>query len=216
LAEISCVKSANFKLPEGARVFTPQGGTTFTAKEAKWVFLPWNQTYTSMEEVATAINKILLQDNASISWNTRIKRFEVEVKLSPIAISKNLAIKLGFTASNLIEKDTGAAFFRSRQKYTANDGPSLGDEVHDIYVYSDIVQQQIVGDTFAPLLRIASFRGERDELVNIVFRPYYKPVAKLDFDTIEIYLCNAFGEEVLLERGECVVTLHFRKKNGNN
>jgi hypothetical protein len=97
--------------------------------------------------------------------------------------------------------------------YEASVAPAAKKDLnHHVYVYSDIVQPQIVGDSFAPLLRIMNFAGKKDEVVNVTFRPYYKPVAKLDFDTIEILLCNEFGEEIEFVEGDCVVTLHFKRK----
>jgi len=63
-----------------------------------------------------------------------------------------------------------------------------------------------------PLLRIVKFAGEKGQIVSQTFRPYYSPINKLDFDAIEILLCNELGEENQFECGESIVILHFRTK----
>jgi hypothetical protein len=211
LAEISYVKSNKFKLPSNSKVYGPPSLDPNTTKEVGWVTLPEHTKYSSNGQVAEEINKLLLQENASLIWNQHKQRFEVILRVSPIVFSKNLARKLGFTSDTL--EENGNVFFRSRMTYTADSPPSMGDDVYQVYVYSDIVQPQIVGDSLVPLLRIVNLSGAKNEIVNQQFRPYYKPVAKLDFDTIEILLYNEFGEEFEFTRGECVVTLHFRRKS---
>jgi hypothetical protein len=175
------------------------------------LYLP-NEKYSSPEEVADAINKILLQDNATLKWNSDIQRFQIQLKFnSPVVFTKPLGEKLGFTIPSLV--DNGNIIFKSARTYIASTPPTIrDDDVYQVYVYSDIVQAQIVGDSFVPLLRIVNLSGIKNEIVNQTFRPYYKPVAKLEFDTVEILLCNEYGEELEFEKGECIITLHFRRK----
>lgn len=85
-----------------------------------------------------------------------------------------------------------------------------------IFIYSDIVSPQIVGDTVAPLLRMVNTGQEKfkygDEASIILHSPQYLPVAKRQFDTIEIDLRENSGRPVPFMFGTSAVVLHFRRK----
>jgi hypothetical protein len=99
---------------------------------------------------------------------------------------------------------------------TAIRPPNLSPEMYHVFIYCDIIQPQIVGDTLCPLLRLSNLACNNDQAITQMFRPYYVPLSRLEFDTIEILLCNEFGEEIHFDKGQCIVTLHFRKiKNGD-
>ncbi|GFX38755.1 putative uncharacterized transposon-derived protein F54H12.3 [Trichonephila clavipes] len=54
-----------------------------------------------------------------------------------------------------------------------------------IYVYSDLVEPQIVGDVQAPLLKIVKVEGKDGEVVNAHYtRPHYVPVIRRHFQTV--------------------------------
>ncbi len=83
-----------------------------------------------------------------------------------------------------------------------------------MYVYSDIVTPYPVGDVKAPLLRVFTPNGKRDEMISLTFNnPYYLPVVRRGFDTIEININNEFGQPVPFTGGKSVALLHFRKRD---
>ncbi|GFU58838.1 uncharacterized protein TNCV_4840171 [Trichonephila clavipes] len=74
-----------------------------------------------------------------------------------------------------------------------------------IYVYSDLVEPQIVGDVQAPLLKIVKVEGKDGEVVNAHYtRPHYVSVIRRHFQTVEMVLRLHSGE---LEVGskDCVL-----------
>jgi len=82
---------------------------------------------------------------------------------------------------------------------------------HSMYVYCDVLEHVVVGDTCAPLLTICDAQGQMGETVHRRYdRPEYKPVQKNKFDTIEININNNIGEAMPFQSGPSVVTLHFR------
>lgn len=94
--------------------------------------------------------------------------------------------------------------------------PNLAPEMFNIFIYCDIITPQIVGDSMCPLLRTVNLSPRSGEVVSETFRPYYVQLSQLEFDTIEILICNEFGEEIYFDKAQCIVTLHFRRtKNGN-
>lgn len=81
-----------------------------------------------------------------------------------------------------------------------------------MYVYSDIVRPNLVGDVQTPLLRVVALKGKRGEMMSEVFHnPYYVPVARRGFDTIEININTELGEPMPFVDGKSVAVLHFRK-----
>ncbi|GFS98545.1 uncharacterized protein F54H12.2 [Trichonephila clavipes] len=74
-----------------------------------------------------------------------------------------------------------------------------------IYVYSDLVEPQIVGDVQAPLLKIVKVEGKDGEVVNAHYtRPHYVPVIRRHFQTVEMVLRLHSGELVPFERGRVI------------
>jgi hypothetical protein len=81
-----------------------------------------------------------------------------------------------------------------------------------MYVYSDIVSPNMVGDVQTPLLRVVALKGNRGDMISEVFHnPYYVPVARRGFDTIEININTELGEPMPFGSGKSVAVLHFRK-----
>ena len=76
-----------------------------------------------------------------------------------------------------------------------------------IYVYTDVVESRIVGDSVAPLLRALPVGGSHGETVSDRFSNiHYVPLLYLHFKSIEIDI------RVPFEYGRVTVTLHFRRR----
>ena len=98
--------------------------------------------------------------------------------------------------------------------YVATDTFDLKNSIFFLFVYSDIVSYSVVGNTKAPLLRVCDTEGEYGHTAKAIFNhPYYVPIARNDFDTVDININTELGVPVPLEFGKSVVILHFRRKN---
>lgn len=54
-----------------------------------------------------------------------------------------------------------------------------------LYLYSDTVKPQIVGDTVTPFQRVISVKGEEGDMIHEVFdRHHYIPLTRKIFQTI--------------------------------
>lgn len=83
---------------------------------------------------------------------------------------------------------------------------------HTFFVYCDVVQDSIVGDVKAPLLRTVTARGRYGENVLEVFsKPMYLPLRTNHFDTIRISIKDESGRPIKFNYGNSCVTLHFRR-----
>ena len=97
------------------------------------------------------------------------------------------------------------------------ESPSSADPNADFrlfYIYCDIVEPQIVGDVYAPLLRIVTVKGQDGEMVHELYdRPHYIPLIRKKFQSIEIVIRTHLGRLVSFDRGRLIVKLHFREKH---
>ena len=82
-----------------------------------------------------------------------------------------------------------------------------------IFIYSNIAASSLVGNTFAPLLRTVHL--EIDDKMETLHKNYttihYFPVCTSEFDTVEVQLCNVYGDNMVFYGGESAIVLHFRK-----
>ncbi len=82
-----------------------------------------------------------------------------------------------------------------------------------LYVYSDIVEDEQVGDTRAPLLRTVHIGGSVGQTVNKEFeRPYYKPVRKQYINSILVEIKDDTGRDIEFTSGKVICVLHFRRR----
>lgn len=91
--------------------------------------------------------------------------------------------------------------------------PDVRGGIDSLYVYSDICEPQIVGNSLEQVLRIVPVHGEYGDMVDKVFvSPHYITVLKKSFSTIDINIKTDTNKPVPFSFGKCVLKLHFRKK----
>lgn len=146
-----------------------------------------------------------LKDDLVFSYSIYDKRATVAINsktVSEIRFSDKLCHILGFKNSTVRES--------SRAEYPAD----LRGGFQSLYVYCNVIESQIVGDTLAPLLRIISIEGVHDDIIDKIFvSPHYVPVQIKDISTIEIGIRDDTNKPVRFVTGKTVLKLHFRKKS---
>ena len=126
----------------------------------------------------------------------------MELEFSPL-----LADILGFSKSRnpIVNDSNNEEIFHSDHACDIHAG------INSVYVYCDVLEHVPVGDTKAPLLRIANAIGE-DIIHNIYETPKFLPLLRKQFDSIEIDLRDCYGEPIPFDGGESVVViLEFRR-----
>ena len=89
----------------------------------------------------------------------------------------------------------------------------LDQNVKSLFVYTDLVQPRPVGDVVVPLLRsLPPVDKGKDTVFYLFEKPHYIPLARFQFDTVEILLTSDQGEKISFDNGHCIVTLHFRRR----
>ena len=87
------------------------------------------------------------------------------------------------------------------------------DDISSIYVSSDIIEYQLVGNTQVPLMGVLPIQGENGKQLYWNFNPtFYIPVIKTHIPDIEIQLSTPTGKLLEILDGDVIARLHFRKK----
>jgi hypothetical protein len=85
--------------------------------------------------------------------------------------------------------------------------------IHSIFIYSDVIDTQIVGDSRTRLLRVINVSSKYKEVVSRVYEnPDYLPVSSREINSIEIILRDDTGQKIFFTNSKVIVKLHFRKK----
>lgn len=123
-----------------------------------------------------------------------------------ITVTRHLALMLGF--------DEPALLAQGRGDHRVNLFVGLPEQM---FYYCDLVELQMVGDTMAPLLRNVNSQIAKSvygATCTISFiRPFYLPLVKRRFETVEILIKDGLGRNVSFSHGLSTCTLHFRRKS---
>ena len=121
----------------------------------------------------------------------------------------DIAKLLGFDASVKIKRLTKE---KRRQFSTYNAQVHGGSSI--IFVYCDIIQNQLIAETSAPLLRILNWNhAAKEQNISQTFPElFYVPLNTLNFDTIHIYLLDTMGHPISFQDGHTYAVLEFREK----
>jgi hypothetical protein len=90
------------------------------------------------------------------------------------------------------------------------------DQPSHIYVYCNLVEPQIIGDTLAPIIRMVNTDFQQYSFGENVTKSFaslqYVPLMKLSFSTVKIDLRDNTGNLIPFCSGHSAVTLHFRRR----
>lgn len=136
---------------------------------------------------------------------TKLVGLTTNDEIISITTSPILSLQLGFKPrSNFKEISIG--------KHPANLYLGLPSQ---IFVYTDIIQPQVVGDVITSLLRIIPLDPTKfiyGAYKMHVFSPaHYVPVLRREFDTLEIDIRSTTGARIPFQFGSSCVKLHFQR-----
>lgn len=136
-----------------------------------------------------------------------------EKAMVSLHVSDPLEFKFRGTIANMLNISPNALFDSNKQfNITLRDLKIISNEA--FFIYTDIIEEQIVGDTKAPLLDTVSLKGLIDEAITIdIPNPNYVNVIKSDIASIHISIKDSEGENIhFTNLAKVIVKLHFRPK----
>jgi len=129
--------------------------------------------------------------------------------------STRYSLRLNGPLSELLGFSAGRVFHRGHNP--AEKPPKLPgiDQMHNLYVYCDIAEPVIVGDTSSPLLHIVEVTRykTRTKIHTTINTPLFVPIQKKSFDTISIWIMTNEGKPAPFpdDVGQSHVVLELKK-----
>jgi hypothetical protein len=168
-------------------------------------------------------NKIkLLLDSVplflSFDYNTRLNRVLLHIEegdlVQKVRLSPMLAYMLGFGRANITVADKGWELLSNGEiTRKADYPPDMNAGLYAIYIYCDIVENQIVGNALVPLLAKVPVTGAHDSIVHTVFsQPMYLPLLRQEIETVEVEIKDDTNKLIEFQYGKVLLTLHFRRR----
>lgn len=125
-----------------------------------------------------------------------------------IYLNKGLYDLLGFSEQHLFNNEE-----RKSKTVEAKYAADINANLHSLYVYTNIVQDTLVGTSYVPLLRIVNVSGKYQSQIDKIFNnPFYIDILHNKIKTIEISICDDQGQLIPFQSGKCIVKLHFKRK----
>lgn len=129
-----------------------------------------------------------------------------------VTMDKSLSQILGFNEEDIKILSRTANERRMRERIQASQCARMSP-IYNIFVYTDILQPNLVSDTEAPLLRTVpvSTGNHWTYHTSSFTKLQYIPVVPKHTRTITVYLRDGEGRPILFNSGRTTVTLHFRR-----
>lgn len=136
-----------------------------------------------------------LLKKVSVNFDSRL--------ISCITISEHLKYMMGFASRQL-------SVHKERALYS----PDMRAGVDSLYIYSDLVEPQLIGNTMANLLRIVHVDNNPhgSSVEKCFFSEHYVPVLTSNLSSIHIQIRDDRGLLIPFENGKVVCKLKFRKR----
>lgn len=165
-------------------------------------------TYDSARELYHQLLLLLRTAAVQIHLNPASGMFKMSLKRSvtQVVLSPRMAHMIGFTPAEVSYTVSTPSVVKAQYM------PHLDSTAHSLYIYTSIVDHQLVGNAVAPLLRVVC--PDSDKLGQTVsekyIKPNYLPVSSSYIDTIDVQIRTTTGHLFPFTSGTPVVlTLHF-------
>ena len=164
--------------------------------------------YTKITDILEEINKHTTAFGVKLGYDEIINKMFIATKQEVnLTFYGKLSSILGFEDSVVIvlNADTNKG-----KKYADHVADLFGGD-YTLFVYTDIIEYQVVGDHFVPLLRSVRITGKNKEIITINYdKPHYVRVSKRHISDIAIEVKTDQNYNVPFKYGKVVAKLHFR------
>lgn len=188
----------------------------------KTILIKLNQQISVPEtEFLTKIDDVPFRNSKSSVSNSLIIKFKGKEQriLFPRTKYKSIDQLISTIHHNIKEEEVQKLLLEQFKVMVKNelDGKTVveldrkPENLQDIFIYTDIVRPQYVGDSRVRLLRVIPNNNNH----HIFEKLYYIPVEKNNIQNIEILLAHKTGTLVpfVSSRNPTIVVLHFKKQN---
>lgn len=206
-----------------------------TLRDSEWIWhelsVP-NALYETPKDLIQALKDEMykalhhsLRDRIQFVYNDLLRKFTASV--SPgymVRFDKSLATALGLgdmvTALRCSENKALHGIERKETRVVYDNDKIIADFVmdmnrglHTFFVYCDIVESQLVGDAYVPLIRSIPVRGKSGDVLSHSFdNIHYVALSRSTFQEVQIHISDDTGKKIPFQYGRVIAKLHFRRK----
>ena len=85
--------------------------------------------------------------------------------------------------------------------------------IHSLFVYTDIIDNQFVGNSQSPLLNVVNVSNDYQHVISRIYdNPNYISVSPREISSINISIRDDTGEKIFFSNSKVIIKLHFRSK----
>jgi hypothetical protein len=90
--------------------------------------------------------------------------------------------------------------------------PDVSGEIRQLYVYTNIIEQSIVGNQKAPILRVVNVVGEHGQIQEAIYSTeFHFKLQTKRISEIRIEIRSSTGKPVKFQWGNTIAILHFKR-----
>ena len=170
--------------------------------------------YETVTAIVDALKKAI-----ALTKDARFKEINLELRGSRLWVTLKSGVKIEFSERvriilGFVENPGWKSESKEIPHQFVNDyDVDVRGGRHTLFIYSDLVDHSIVGDTIQPILGTAALQGKPGDIV--VYEPQildWTPLRSNKIQTIRIYIRDEVGEKIPFQGGRVIVTLHLRKR----
>ena len=185
-------------------------------KNGKVIYIP-GLYYESVEVLLNEVCRIVMAQCVIENVTARHNAVTGQVKfewnkgtLKFISFDKYFFNQMGMITQHV--EMSSKPLFMSHSGVTGNRRAWLED-VQTLYIYSDVIDYQIVGNSKAMLMGVFPVKGKHGEQQSWQFNPFqYIDIPSSNISSITMRICTPTGEDVPFMSGDTLCRLHFRRK----
>ncbi len=194
---------------------------TYLEKDGKKIYDRVTETkfleagvYQSVMQIHEHFRYMFHRNHMELKYNVTDNRFAVfgfegnHYNVSKVSISSKLAEMLGFESG-------GKAPLELRENKYANHPPHFLGDLKPMFVYCNVIENQLIGNKSAPLLRVVcpdEHNSGNSTVSEKYIKPYYLKVNKSYIDAIQISIQTEEGLPYPFKTGTpLVLKLQFRR-----
>lgn len=178
--------------------------------------------YATTNQMLTAINWALKEAIVALKrqFPHKLKHIGISFEFDDMLQRVYMKVDGHFDVSSIYMADKLKYILGFDNFYTAPTALSMARYPVDLrggfyalYIYCDLVDNQVVGDASVPLLRAVNIEGAHGEIICKVYdMPHYLPLTRKEFSAVEINIKDDSGRPVKFKYGKIIIKLHFRRR----
>jgi len=170
--------------------------------------------YDKPEELLKSIKGVMAMTMGDTQEPRRVNfLYSTVTKKITIIIRNGAHLRLTPGMSHLLGFAGQLNFGGDQVTYIASQPCDMDRGFYALYIYCDLIESVLVGDTRVPLLKIVPVKGLDGTVITKTYQnPQYHSLRQKNFSTVEIDIRDDTGRPVPFEQGRVVATLHFRQR----